>query len=427
MPVSREQAAEIARRLGWQGSPDALAARLSPTTESARPIPPDIPAVKDSTAAGRDQRLEFLRSRGITLPHLAGSEPQVDPEEFRGNIEQFIGMTQIPTGLIGPLRINGLNAHGDFYVPLATSEGALVASYSRGARLITRSGGASCLTTIAHVQRAPGFVFGSIADAGRFAAWASGEFERFREMAATRTRHGKLIDFHIHMETRTVYLLFSYDTGDASGQNMVTLCTDAICQDLVARTPVAPRQWFLESNLSGDKKATALNFMHTRGRKVMAEVTVPRELVERYLHTTPERMCDYWRMSFIGGVQSGSIGVTGHFANGIAAMYLACGQDVACVSEAAVGTNRFELTETGDLYCGVDLPNLISGTVGGGTRLPTAAECLRLIGCEGTGHAAKFAEICAAVVLGGELSIAGALSAGHFARAHEHLGRPPGA
>ena len=136
-------------------------------------------------------------------------------------------------------------------------------------------------------------------------------------------------------------------------------------------------------------------------------------------------MCDYWRLSFIAGVQSGSIGVTGHFANGIAAMFLACGQDVACVSEAAVGVNRFELTASGDLYCGVDLPNLISGTVGGGTRLPTAVECLRLLDCEGPGKAAKFAEICAAVVLGGELSIAGALAAGQFARAHQNLGRPP--
>jgi hydroxymethylglutaryl-CoA reductase (NADPH) len=426
MPVSKDQAVKIARRLGWHGSPDELAARLAPTPESERPIPPEVPAPKDATAAGRDQRLEFLRAQGIDLPHLAGNMPRTEPDELRGNIEQFIGMTQIPTGLIGPLRINGLHAHGDFYVPLATSEGALVASYNRGARLITRSGGASCLTTIAQVQRAPGFVFDSIAEAGNFAAWASGEFERFREVAATRTRHGKLIDLHVHMEARTVYLLFSYNTGDAAGQNMVTLCTDAICQDLVVRTPVAPRQWFLESNLSGDKKATVLSFLNTRGRKVMAEVTVPRELVERYLHTSPERICDYWRLSFIGGVQSGSIGVTGHFANGIAAMFLACGQDVACVSEVAVGTNRFELTEAGDLYCAVDLPSLISGTVGGGTRLPTAAECLRLLGCEGSGTAPKFAEICAAVVLGGELSIAGAMSAGHFARAHEHLGRPPG-
>jgi hydroxymethylglutaryl-CoA reductase (NADPH) len=425
VPISKEQAAEIVRRQGPGATPEELAARLEPTSAAAHPIPPEPPAAKDGTAAGRDQRLAFLRERGVELPHLAGAKPQVDPEELRGNIEQFIGMTQIPTGVIGPLRVNGLHAHGDFYVPLATSEGALVASYHRGARVITLSGGASCLTTLTQVQRAPGFVFRSIAEAGRFGAWVSGEFERCREVAATRTRHGRLTELRIHMQTRTVYLVLAFHTGDASGQNMVTLCADAICQDLVARTPVAPRQWFIESNLSGDKKATAMSFLHTRGRKVMAEVTVPRDVVERQLHTTPEQICDYWRVSFIAGVQSGSIGVTGHFANGIAAMFLACGQDVACVSEASIGVNRFERTESGDLYCGVDLPNLICGTVGGGTRMPTAAECLRLLGCEGSGHANKFAEICAAVVLGGELSIAAALAAGHFARAHEHLGRPP--
>jgi hydroxymethylglutaryl-CoA reductase (NADPH) len=426
MPLSRGQAVEIARRLGTEGSLEELAGRLAPTPESERPFPPDVPAPKDASAEGRDQRVEFLRARALEIPHLTGRAPQLDPAELRGNIEQFIGMTQIPTGLIGPLRVNGLHAHGDFYVPLATSEGALVASYHRGARLITLSGGAACLTTIEQVQRAPGFVFDSIAEAGRFAAWASGEFKHFREVAATRTRHGKLTDLLVHMETRTVYLVFAYYTGDASGQNMVTVCTDAICQDIVARTPVQPREWYIESNLSGDKKATTLSFMNTRGRKVMAEVKVPRELVERVLHTTPERICDYWRLSFIGGVQSGSIGVTGHFANGIAAMFLACGQDVACVSEAAVGINRFQLTDGGGLYCGVDLPNVIAGTVGGGTRLPTAAECLRILGCEGSGNGAKFAEICAAVVLAGELSIAGALAAGDFTRAHEHLGRPPG-
>ena len=426
MPLSKAQAVAIALRLRRVGSIEDLAARLAPTSESTRPIPPEVPAIKDPTAAGRDQRLEFLRARGYELPHLAGRMPQVDPSELRGNIEQFIGMTQIPTGVIGPLRVNGFHAHGDFYVPLATSEGTLLASYHRGARLITASGGASSIATIEQVQRAPGFVFASIAEAVQFAAWASGEFDHFQSVAATRTRHGKLIDLLVHAETCTVYLMFAYFTGDASGQNMVTVCTEAICQDIVERTPVAPRQWFIESNLSGDKKATALSFMNTRGRKVMAEVTVPRALVERILHTTPERMCDYWRLSFIAGVQSGSIGVTGHFANGIAAVFLACGQDVACVSEAAVGINRFELTASGDLYCGVDLPNLISGTVGGGARLPTAAECLRLMECEGTGNAAKFAEICAAVVLAGELSIAGALAAGEFSRAHQKLGRPPG-
>ena len=424
MPISKEHVLEIARRLARDAPLEQLAARLNPVPESARPFPPDVPRPSDWTAAGRDRRLAFLEQRGVELRQLSGQAPPVDPESLRGNIEQFIGMTQIPTGLIGPLRINGLHAHGDFYVPLATSEGALVSSYHRGARLVTRAGGASCLTTVEQVQRAPAFAFDTVAQAGLFAAWAAGEFERWKDVVATCSRHASLVDLQIQLETRTVYLVFVYHTGDAAGQNMVTLCTDAICQDVTRRTPIVPREWFLESNLSGDKKATVLSFQSIRGRKVIAEVTLPRVLVERALHTTPERMCDYWRLSFVGGVQSGSIGVSGHIANGLAAVFLSCGQDVACVSEATVGITRIELTASGDLYCGVDLPNLIVGTVGGGTRLPTTAECLRILGCEGAGHATKFAEICAATVLAGETSITGAMCAGHFARAHRRLGRP---
>jgi hydroxymethylglutaryl-CoA reductase (NADPH) len=224
------------------------------------------------------------------------------------------------------------------------------------------------------------------------------------------------------VEGNHVYLIFAFRTGDAAGQNMVTFCTAAICRDILARTPVQPRHWFLESNLSGDKKATALSFVQTRGRNVTAEVVLPRRLVTRGLRTTPERMEDYWKMSFVAGVQSGSIGVSGHIANGIAALFLACGQDMACVSEASVGITRMEVLE-GDLYCALTLPNLIVGTVGGGTVLPTARECLSILDCVGTGKAGRFAEICAATALAGEISIVGALCAHEFDRAHRELGR----
>src|SRR5437016_8061841 len=213
MPVSIGQARDILRRQSGGEAPELLAHRLAPVSPEERAIPASVPKPLAWAAEARDERIAFLEARGFPLPHLAGRAPQADPAALQGNIEQFIGMTQIPTGLIGPLRVNGLHASGDFYVPLATSEGALVASYNRGARVITRAGGASCLTTVAHVQRAPGFVFGSIAEAGRFAAWASGEFDHFRDVAASRTRHGALTGLHVHMETRTVYLIFSYHTG----------------------------------------------------------------------------------------------------------------------------------------------------------------------------------------------------------------------
>jgi len=426
VPITREQALEIARRLTRGEPPETLVPRLAPTPESEREIPPGVPRSGGSSAADRDARLEYLRERGLDLPCLEGKAPSPDPESLSGNVENFIGMAQIPVGLVGPLRVNGLHAHGDYLVPLATTEGTLVASYHRGARLLTRAGGVSVLTTSEHVQRAPGFVFERIADAALFSAWASGEYERMCEVAAGVTAHGELTNLRVHLETRTAYLIFEYYTGDASGQNMVTFCTDAICRDLIERSPVKPRHWFIEANMSGDKKATAMSFLTGRGRKAVAEATLPRELVERGLHTTPERMAEYWRVSFIGGAQTGSIGVSGHVANGLAALFAATGQDIAAVSEAAVGITRMETTAAGDLWVGVDLPNLIVGTVGGGTRTPTARECLQIMECEGEGCANRFAEIAAALVLGGEISIVGAICAGEFAQAHQRHGRPPG-
>jgi hydroxymethylglutaryl-CoA reductase (NADPH) len=430
MPVSKDQARKIIRRLTRQGSLDVLSRRLAPTSEAERPFPPDVPRPSDWSAEARRLRIAMLEQHGADLAHLAGRGSEVDPEMLRGNIEQYIGMTQVPTGLIGPLRVNGVHAHGDYYVPLATSEGTLVASYHRGARLVTRAGGAAAIVTTRQVQRAPGFVFRTLADATMFAAWATSEFDRFREIAATRTAHGELIDLLAHVEGNHAYLIFAYQTGDAAGQNMVTFCTDAICQAILESTPVSPTSWFLEANMSGDKKPTVLSFLQTRGRHAMAEVILPRLIVEKALHTTPARMAEYWRMSFVGGAQTGSIGVSGHVANGIAALFLACGQDLGCVGEACVGITRLELTESGDLYCSVALPNLIVGTVGGGTRLPTARECLRIMRCEGSiegkGQADKLAEICAAVALAGEISILGAICAGQFSAAHERLGRPRG-
>jgi hydroxymethylglutaryl-CoA reductase (NADPH) len=423
MPISQDQAVQVAERLA-RGRPwMKLVEYLESTPSEERPVPPRVPGLREWSAEAHQKRVEFVAGLGTEIPHLVGDAERADPATLRGSIENFIGMAQVPVGLVGPLRVNGIHARGDFYVPLATSEGALVASHDRGAQLITASGGAVCLTTTEQVQRAPAFVFDGLAQAAHFAAWATGEFEALQAAVGRTTRHGRLLDVATHIEGNHVYLIFAFHTGDAAGQNMVTLATAALCEDILERTPVQPRYWFLESNMSGDKKATALSFLQGRGRSVTAEARIPRGLVEGVLHTTPERMADYWRVSFVGGVRTGSIGVNGHIANGIAALFLACGQDVACVSEASVGVTRLEVTDEGDLYAAVSLPNLIVGSVGGGTRLPTAQECLRIMDCLGDDRASRLAEICAALTLAGELSIVGALCAGEFARAHAMFGR----
>jgi hydroxymethylglutaryl-CoA reductase (NADPH) len=424
MPVPHKRVLEIARKLTKEHTRKALENNLSSTTSGERPVPPTVPGLRDPGAAGTAARVRFIEEHAGPIPHLAGRCAPPDPSTLQGNIENFIGMTQIPTGLVGPLRINGIHANGDFYIPLATTEGALVASYARGARLATLSGGVASITTVEQVQRAPGFKFQTMSDAIKFAAWAVGEFDRLREVAGQATRHGRLLDMRIQFQANLVYIIFDFQTGDAAGQNMVTKCTAAVCEELMTRTPVTPEYWVIESNMSGDKKATALSFFETRGRHATAELVVPRALVLDRLRTTPERMADYWRMGFIGGVQTGSIGVSGHIANAVAALFMACGQDVACVSEASVAIPRLELTENGDLYASLTLPSLLIGTVGGGTRLPTSSECLNIVGCNGKGGAAKLAEITVALALAGEISITGAICSGEFAQAHADLGRP---
>ena len=370
-----------------------------------------------------NKRWEVFTEADQAREQLLDSKTVEEMEVYQRNIENFIGTVKVPVGIAGPLRVNGLFAQGDYFVPLATTEAALVASYSRGAQLISKAGGATALLLSEGVSRAPGFAFDDLRQAGLFVSWVVPQLEKLKSVAATTTRYGELIDLQITLEGNHVYLRFDYRTGDAAGQNMVTIATQAICDYIEENSPVQPRFFFVEANLSGDKKASAQSFMSVRGKKVTAEVTLPKQLVESTLYTTPQRMVEFWAMSAMGGVLSGTIGVQGHYANGLAAMYIACGQDAACVSESAVGVTRFELTSDEDLYCSVILPNLIVGTVGGGTGLPSQQACLDLLGLAGSGGAQAFAEVASVLSLAGEVSIIGAMCAGHFSRAHRQLAR----
>lgn len=346
-----------------------------------------------------------------------------DLATYAGNIENAIGEVRVPIAIAGPLRVNGSFAHGDYYVPLATTEAALVASYTRGCQLLSEAGGCSALLLSEGVSRVPGFVFSNLVEVGIFVNWLLSQKEIFTQVAESTTSHGKLLDMRLTVEGNHVYVIFEYHTADAAGQNMVTIATQAVCDYIAEHSPVRPRHIFVEANLSGDKKASAQSFQTVRGRKVAAECLLPAAALEKRLHAPASALEEYWRMSALGGVLSGTIGVQGHFANGLAALFLATGQDVACVSEAAVGITRFEAQPDGSLYAAVTLPNVIVGTVGGGTKLPTQSACLEILGLKGTGHARALAEVAAALALAGELSIIGALAAGHFTRAHRKLAR----
>ncbi len=342
---------------------------------------------------------------------------------FRNNIESYIGTITVPVGLAGPMRVCGANGHKDYRVPLATTEAALVASYNRGARLLTAAGGCNARVVAEGVSRTPMFAFNNVPEAEEFSNFIDAHAVLLADAVPQVTSHGRLISVRGLIEGNHVYVDLQFTTGDASGQNMVTFAADAICNLILEHSPIAPRYWFLEANFSGDKKSTAKSMGHVRGKRVAADVTIPRALVQQKLHTTPERMVEYWYAGAIGGVMSGTTGIQGHFANGLAALYLACGQDVACVAESATGITRLETTGAGDLYASVTLPNIMVGTVGGGTALPSAKACLDILGLAGEGNSSALAEVCAAIVLAGELSIIGAFCSGDFALAHRALSR----
>ncbi len=423
MAITNNHAQAIMARLLGKLTTDQSAAMLSRKDLKTHPLPPRVPHAADWSQAAWHQRRQLLEQRGISVDRLTEAAANTDCENLQGNIENYIGMAQIPVGVVGPLRVNGSSANGDFYVPLATSEGALVASCQRGALVAGMGGGITSICFTETVYRAPCFMFESMVQAGKFLAWLLPSIDDLQGVVQQTTSHGKLIDVKTSVVGKEVYLNFEYTTGDAGGQNMVTIATQKICEWIIDQSPVQPTHWFVDGNLSGDKKATMQAFAYARGKKVVAEAIIPARLVKRFLHTDPAMMFRYWQVSAMGGVQSGSIGIQGHYANPLAAMFIACGQDVACVSEAAVGITRVDLTSDDDLYISVALPNLICGTVGGGTSLPTTRECLEMIDCYGADKARKFAEICGAMVLCGELSIIGSMAAGDFAKAHEQFGR----
>ena len=345
------------------------------------------------------------------------------------NIENMIGAVQIPLGIAGPLKINGEFAMGDFYLPLATTEGALVASANRGCSVIGSSGGANVRIFQDVMTRAPVFKLDDVVQAKAFTDWISRPeiFAQMKEKAEGTTRFGKLLAVEPYVTGNTVYLRFIFDTKDAMGMNMVTIATEAVThliQDEFGAIPIS-----LSGNMCIDKKPAAINTILGRGKTVIADTIIPAKIVEEKLKCKPETMADVnYRKNLLGSARAGALGFNAHAANIVAALFLACGQDAAHVVEGSTAITTIELTRNGDLYCSVTMPALPVGTVGGGTTLGTQKDCLKLLGVQGPGEPAgsnskKFAEIVAAGVLAGEISLIAAQAAGHLARAHAELGR----
>lgn len=391
---------------------------MKPTVRSSDLVPRlEEQGYSEDAVAARRRWVE--ERTGAGLEHVGAAT--VCGDQMRGNVENPIGAVQVPLGVAGPLRIEGEHARGLFYVPLATTEGALVRSYERGMVTLTRAGGVTTRVLTDENRVSPVFLFDGVAEAAAFARELAELFPSLQAEAESTTRHGRLLRIEPRPLGREVVVHFCYWTADAHGMNMIVKATDRACRWLVEQGRAG--RYYIFSGAESEKRASGSLFAGGKGKKVVAGARISARLSRSYLHASPEQLADVWRRTILGHLQAGALGYNGHLANGLTALFIACGQDVANVANSAVGVTSLEVVDGGDLYASVTLPSLTVATVGGGTGLGTARECLEMLGCVGGGQALKLAEIAAATALAGELSMAGAIASGEFVEAHETYGR----
>ncbi|WP_416840832.1 hydroxymethylglutaryl-CoA reductase (NADPH) [Haloferax sp. DFSO52] len=384
----------------------------------------ELEAHADADVAAEARRLLVEEQSGASLDAVGNYG---FPAEIADTaIENMIGAIQVPMGVAGPVTVNGAAVSAEKYLPLATTEGALLASVNRGCSVINAAGGATARVLKSGMTRAPVFRVADVAEAEALVSWTRDNFEKLKDAAEETTNHGELLDVTPYVVGNSVYLRFRYDTKDAMGMNMATIATEAACdvvEDETTGSLVA-----LSGNLCTDKKPAAINAVEGRGRSVSADVRIPREIVEERLHTTPEAVAELnTRKNLIGSAKAASLGFNAHVANVVAAMFLATGQDEAQVVEGANAITTADVQD-GDLYVSVSLASLEVGTVGGGTKLPTQSEGLDILGIRGGGdpagsNADALAECIAVGSLAGELSLLSALASRHLSSAHAELGR----
>lgn len=394
---------------------DAIAEQLP----LARKIPRD--ATDDYCAEAIARRQAFVDEfSGTSLDHV--KRYSFDPHLLKGNVEHFTGVAQVPIGFAGPLTVNGEHAQGDFLIPMATTEGTLVASYNRGIALLNANGGVKVTVVGDAMQRAPVFVFDDARQGRDFVEWVQANTPRIATEAEATSSVAKLKYIDHYLSNKFVFLRFNFHTGDAAGQNMVGRATFAACSWILDQYP-GVRHFYLESNFATDKKASQINIMRTRGKRVTAEALIKRDTLIQRMRVEPESLVYHHGVANIGSILSGANNNGAHSANAITAIFIATGQDVANVAESSAGVMYAELTAERDLYISITIPSLIVATHGGGTGLPTQRECLQLMGCTGRGSVNKFAEIVAGVVLAGELSLGSAISSSDWVSSHEQYGR----
>jgi len=386
-------------------------------------LPGDLPA-KERANIRRDALSEIT---GASLEHL-GNYSLDDEIASQRNCENFIGAAQVPVGVIGPLRINGEHIDGDVYVPLATTEAALVASTNRGCAAIREAGGATVRVEDRGMTRAPAFRTSGIKETRRFLAWIKDHEDDIREITEGTSNYLTLLDIRPYAFGTSVFLRFRFDCGDAMGMNMATIACDKVVNEYIEpETGVSCIA--LSGNYCVDKKPSHINFHEGRGKRVFAEVELDGHVLRNYLKTTARDLVEaQYRKNLLGSIAAGSMGFNAHYANVLAAVFIATGQDPAHVVEGSLGVTCIEPRGPEGVFASIYLPDLPLGAVGGGTTLATQREGLDMLGIEvdpdNPGSAVtRLAEIIGGAVLAGELSLMAAFTSHDLARAHERLGR----
>lgn len=379
------------------------------------------------TETAKQKRLNYIdQLTGRKLISVA--DTRLNAADLSKNIEGYIGTVEIPVGIAGPILINGEYAKGIYYAPCATTEGALIASISRGSNAIFNAGGATVRVLGQRMIRAPRFEFDGIKQSLFFCDWVVSQLEELRRQIKPFSQHAKLVELIPLVLGRSVHLQFVYNTAAAAGQNMTTSCTWHACKWIrqqLSQQNLSLRHFLIDGNVSSDKKVSLQTYLRGRGSRVVAEVYLNEDICKSILRVVPKQLVQAYHHISEGATAVGMVGVNVNTANVVAAMFTALGQDIACIHESSVAHLNMELTDDNRVYCSLLLPSLVIGTIGGGTKLPDQRECLNLLGCNDEQGSSRLAEIIACYCLALDISTLSAVANDEFAKSHDKLGRQP--
>ncbi|HEX4824505.1 MAG TPA: hydroxymethylglutaryl-CoA reductase [Candidatus Polarisedimenticolaceae bacterium] len=386
-------------------------------------LPAEIPP-GEATAIRREA---VGKITGTTLDAIAHFSFDAGTAATR-HCENLIGVAQIPMGIVGPITVHGDTIDGDVLIPMATTEGALLASINRGCAAIRLAGGATVYVEDVGMTRAPVFRARGQREARAFLSWIAEHETEIREVAEGTSRFLKMTGLRPYVFGTTIFLRFRFTTGDAMGMNMATIACDRVVRDLIEPKTGIPCV-ALSGNYCVDKKAASVNFSEGRGKRVHAEVVLDAAILRDVLKTDSRSLVEVqYRKNLLGSIAAGAMGYNAHYANVLSAFFIATGQDPAHVVGGSTGVTCIEPRENGAVYASIFIPDLPLGATGGGTGLATQSEALRVLGVvpdvDRPGQAAlRLAEILGGAVLAGELSLMAAFTSSDLARAHQRLGR----